>query len=118
MVFPFSCAVGFDGFLLGDVRTGMVGCLPFLSLAVSLVGVGFGLSILGDLGASASNFPTSEATTFTSISFFGTDSSTSVSIAYVAADITLSNSARDVSGKFANAGVTFKASKNSRFMCA
>jgi len=50
IAFTFSHVVGFGGFLLGDARTSIVGCLPFLSFTLSLVGVSFGLGISGDLG--------------------------------------------------------------------
>ena len=65
---PFSSAVGFGGFHLGDVCTDMVRCFPFLPFMVSLVGVGFDLDVLRDLGTSANTSTTSGAATSASLS--------------------------------------------------
>jgi len=118
MVLPFSCAVGFNDFLLGNVHINIVGCFPFLSFVFFLVGVGFGLGVLSNLGTSANTLATYGETTSSSISIYGIDFSSSVYIASVGANITLSNNAHNISGKFANTGVTFKPSKNSQVMCA
>jgi len=55
---------------------------------------------------------------FISILCAGSYTTCSVFIISAGADITLSNSARHVSDKFANAIVSFKVSQNSRFMGA
>ena len=104
----FSYVVGFGGFRLGKARTGMAGCLPFLSFSASLVGFGFGL---GDLGTSANTSATSRAVTSASMSIYCASSSItcSVFITYGGANITLSISAHDFSGKFANAGACLRA---------
>lgn len=119
MALAFSYVVGFGRFLLGDARTSMVGCFPFLSFTVSLVGVGFGLDVLGDLGTSSDTSATSGVTTwgaatsvYFSISCAGPSTTFFVLITCRGADITLSISARDILGKFADAGVCLRASKN------
>ena len=85
MAFPFFYVAGFSGILPSDADIGIIGFFPFLSFVVSLVRVGFGLGLLGDLGTSANTSKTSGAATSTSISISSTNSSTSIYIASVGA---------------------------------
>ena len=68
MDLPFSYVVSlsFGGFLLSDVHTGIAAYFPFLSFALVLVGVGFGLGVRDDLGTSANTYATSQAAPSTS----------------------------------------------------
>jgi len=78
--------MGFGGFHFGNARISMIGYLPFLSFMVSLVGVGFDLDFIRDLGMSANISATSGAPTSTPIAISYTLSSVailSVSITYL-----------------------------------
>lgn len=88
----------------------MSGCFPFLSFLVSLVGVGFGLDVLDDLGNFANTSATYRETTssYMSISYAGSSTTLSVIITSSSVDITLSSSARIVSSKFENSRVSLK----------
>lgn len=61
--------------------------LTLLSFMVSLVGVGFDLNVLSDLGTSTSTSATYRVATLASISISSTDSCTLVSIAVVSVHI-------------------------------
>ena len=80
-----------------------------------MVGVGFGLDVLEDLGTSANTSATFGVATLASLSILcaGSPTTCCVLITSRGVDITLSISVREVSSKFTNAGVFLRASKNS-----
>lgn len=108
MALPFSFEVDFGGFLLGDVHTGMAGYFPFFSFTIFLVGVGFGLGILNDLGTLVSTSATSGAATYASISTSGTNSL--VSLTSAGADVILCNNSYVSIEKVSNILVAIRSS--------
>lgn len=97
----------------------IIGYFSFLFFTLSLVGVGFGLSVLGGLGTSANTLATSREASSSSITIYATNSSATsfVSIASAGANIMLISNAHAIFGKFSNTGFSIRASKNSWFMC-